>query len=161
MNETLKLIENRKSVRAYIDKDITQDFKDKIIFSAMRAPTAGNMMLYTIIEKTGIALDELCINAFNHGNKKDTRKAVTVKASIDCCDIKFTITDEGKGFSPNSVIDPVSNIGEIMNRSVEEEYTHGRGIRISMNFFDFLEYNETGNSVTVEKKKIPNKIRWS
>jgi len=113
------------------------------------------------IEKTGIALDELCINAFNHGNKKDTRKAVTVKASIDCCDIKFTITDEGKGFSPNSVIDPVSNIGEIMNRSVEEEYTHGRGIRISMNFFDFLEYNETGNSVTVEKKKIPNKIRWS
>lgn len=50
MNETLRLIENRKSVRVYIDKDIAQDFKDKIIYSAMRAPTAGNMMLYTILE---------------------------------------------------------------------------------------------------------------
>ena len=50
MNETLRLMENRKSVRTYIDKDITRDFKDKIIHAAMRAPTAGNMMLYTIIE---------------------------------------------------------------------------------------------------------------
>jgi len=66
MNETLKLIENRKSVRAYIDKDITQDFKDKIIFSAMRAPTAGNMMLYTIIEVEDQKLkDKLAVSCDN------------------------------------------------------------------------------------------------
>jgi len=50
MNETLKLIDNRKSVRTYIDKDISRNFKDKIIHAAMRAPTAGNMMLYSMIE---------------------------------------------------------------------------------------------------------------
>lgn len=50
MNATLTLIDNRKSVRAYVEKDIPRDFKDQIIHAAMRAPTAGNMMLYTIIE---------------------------------------------------------------------------------------------------------------
>jgi nitroreductase len=50
MNETLKLIKNRKSVRTYTEKEISRDFKDKIIHAAMRAPTAGNMMLYSMIE---------------------------------------------------------------------------------------------------------------
>lgn len=50
MNRTLTLIDNRKSVRTYIDREIPRDFKDRIIHAAMRAPTAGNMMLYTIIE---------------------------------------------------------------------------------------------------------------
>lgn len=50
MNGTLKLIDNRKSVRAYADKEIPRDFKDRIIEAAMRAPTAGNMMLYSMIE---------------------------------------------------------------------------------------------------------------
>ena len=50
MNETLKLINNRKSVRTYLDKEISGESKDLIINAAMRAPTAGNMMLYTMIE---------------------------------------------------------------------------------------------------------------
>ncbi len=50
MNETLKLISNRKSVRKFADKKISKDDIDSIIHSAMRAPTAGNQMLYSIIE---------------------------------------------------------------------------------------------------------------
>ena len=66
MNETLKLIHNRKSVRKYIDKDINRDFKDKIIHAAMRAPTAGNMMLYTIIEVEDQSLkDKLAVSCDN------------------------------------------------------------------------------------------------
>lgn len=66
MNKTLKLIENRKSVRTYLDKDISRDFKDKIIHAAMRAPTAGNMMLYTMIEVEEQGLkDKLAISCDN------------------------------------------------------------------------------------------------
>ena len=66
MNETLKLIHNRKSVRVYLDKDITQDFKDKIIHAAMRAPTAGNMMLYTMIEVDEQSMkDKLAVSCDN------------------------------------------------------------------------------------------------
>jgi nitroreductase len=50
MNETIKLINNRKSLRVYADKPVTKENIDTIIQGAMRAPTAGNMMLYTILE---------------------------------------------------------------------------------------------------------------
>ena len=50
MNETLRIINNRKSVRKFADKTISRDNINTIIHSAMRAPTAGNQMLYSIIE---------------------------------------------------------------------------------------------------------------
>ena len=50
MNETIRVIQNRRSTRAYEDRPIDTDTVDLIIHSAMRAPTAGNLMLYSIIE---------------------------------------------------------------------------------------------------------------
>jgi nitroreductase len=50
MNETIKLLNNRKSLRVYSDQPVTRENIDTIIQGAMRAPTAGNMMLYTILE---------------------------------------------------------------------------------------------------------------
>ncbi len=48
-NETLNLIKNRRSIRAYNPKLLTQEEIDTIILGAMRAPTAGNLMMYSII----------------------------------------------------------------------------------------------------------------
>ena len=50
MNPTLEVIQNRRSVRKYAETPINREEKDAILNAAMRAPTAGNMMLYTIIE---------------------------------------------------------------------------------------------------------------
>ena len=50
MNETINLIQNRRSIRSYEKKVISEENKNLIINSAMRSPTAGNMMLYSIIE---------------------------------------------------------------------------------------------------------------
>ena len=50
MNETINLILNRRSVRSYEKKIISEENKNIIINSTMRSPTAGNMMLYSIIE---------------------------------------------------------------------------------------------------------------
>lgn len=52
MNPTLEVIENRKSVREYESRPIPQEVKQEILHAAMRAPTAGNMMLYSILEIT-------------------------------------------------------------------------------------------------------------
>lgn len=66
MNETMFLLSQRKSVRAYEDKPVPAEVKEEIIKAAMRAPTAGNMMLYSIIDITdqGIKdkLAETCDN---------------------------------------------------------------------------------------------------
>ena len=50
MNQVMDVILNRKSVRAYEDRPIPNEVKGQILQAAMRAPTAGNMMLYSIIE---------------------------------------------------------------------------------------------------------------
>jgi nitroreductase len=58
MNETIGIIKNRRSVRAFQDRPIARDIVNLIINSAMRAPTAGNMMLYSIIEIEDQAIKE-------------------------------------------------------------------------------------------------------
>ncbi|WP_444641338.1 nitroreductase family protein [Caproiciproducens sp. R1] len=51
-NEVLKQLGERKSVRVFENREVSQDVKNEIIASAFEAPTAGNMMLYTIIDVT-------------------------------------------------------------------------------------------------------------
>jgi len=50
MNQTLAVIEQRKSVRAYENEALSQAQREAILHAAMRAPTGGNMMLYSILD---------------------------------------------------------------------------------------------------------------
>jgi len=50
MNQTIESLLGRKSVREYEDREIPEEIREIIIRSAMRAPTAGNQMLYSIVE---------------------------------------------------------------------------------------------------------------
>lgn len=50
MNDTIQLLLNRKSVRDYEDRDIPEEIKKEILEAAIRAPSAGNMNPYSIIE---------------------------------------------------------------------------------------------------------------
>lgn len=50
MNETLDTIINRSSLRRFSKEEVTLEKKKLIIESALRAPTAGNLMLYSIIK---------------------------------------------------------------------------------------------------------------
>ena len=66
MNSTLEVIQNRRSVRKYDQTPLTNEEKESILNAAMRAPTAGNMMLYSIIEVEDQALkDKLVISCDN------------------------------------------------------------------------------------------------
>ena len=47
--DTFNVINNRISLRAYKNEPISKEHMNLILESAMRAPTAGNMMLYSII----------------------------------------------------------------------------------------------------------------
>jgi len=49
-NTTIDLIESRRTIRSYSSKLLTQNEIDTIIRGAMRAPTAGNLMMYSIIQ---------------------------------------------------------------------------------------------------------------
>jgi len=51
-NPTLELIAKRRSVRSFLDRPVERATVDTIVNAAMRSPTAGNLMLYSIIEVT-------------------------------------------------------------------------------------------------------------
>jgi FMN reductase (NADPH) len=52
MNETLKQIKDRKSMRVFEDKPIDAELKKEILNAAFEAPTGGAMMLYSIVDIT-------------------------------------------------------------------------------------------------------------
>lgn len=56
MNEVIRQIKKRKSVRVFEDRPIEENIKNEIINAALQAPTAGNMMLYSILDITDIEL---------------------------------------------------------------------------------------------------------
>ena len=64
MNEVIKQLYERKSVRAFTDKEIDEEIVQEILTAAVMAPSAGNMQLYTILrisdEKILTELSELC-----------------------------------------------------------------------------------------------------
>ncbi|RPH60563.1 MAG: nitroreductase [Chloroflexi bacterium] len=50
MNQVIETLLKRKSVRAYEPREIPAEIKAEILKATLRAPTAGNMTLYSIIE---------------------------------------------------------------------------------------------------------------
>ncbi len=50
MNPTLEILDRRSSTRVYAPTPITDAEKDAILSATFRAPTGGNMMLYSIID---------------------------------------------------------------------------------------------------------------
>ena len=55
-NAITESLRNRKSVRAFEDRQIAENIKQEILRCAAQAPTAGNQQLYTILDITDQAL---------------------------------------------------------------------------------------------------------
>jgi len=50
MNQTIEMIMKRRSTRVFSEEPISDEEKGLILDATLRAPTAGNMMLYSIIQ---------------------------------------------------------------------------------------------------------------
>ena len=58
MNEVLRQLHERKSVRVYEDRPVEPEVKQAILEAAIQAPSAGNMALYTILDITDSVIKE-------------------------------------------------------------------------------------------------------
>src|SRR6187399_2734052 len=56
----------------------------------------------------GLALREAVANAIKHGNRQDPEKQVEIEASVDPERLELRILDEGGGFDPGAVADPLA-----------------------------------------------------
>jgi nitroreductase len=66
MNSTLEVIQRRRSLRNFSDQPLAEDEKEAILQAAFRSPTAGNMMLYSIIEVEDQALKDRLSETCDH-----------------------------------------------------------------------------------------------
>ena len=68
MNEVIRQLMDRKSVRAFTEQEISQHDKELILHSAMQAPTAGNQQMYTIIDVTSQELKDALVKTCDNQN---------------------------------------------------------------------------------------------
>lgn len=88
-----------------------------------------------------LAVEEAIVNGVNHGNRADPAKRVSVRHCISPAEAIVEVEDEGSGFNPEAVADPLApeNI----------ERPSGRGIFLMRFYMSWIKYNPRGNCVTL------------
>ena len=66
MNEVIRQLKERKSVRVFEERPVSVKEKEAILTAAMEAPTAGNQQLYTILDITDPKLKETLAETCDH-----------------------------------------------------------------------------------------------
>ncbi len=88
-----------------------------------------------------LALSEAVNNAIIHGNKEDPDKNVYINASLKDRTLTISIQDEGQGFNPETVSDPLKE-ENLLNEG-------GRGIYLIKQYADDVQFSKGGTKVTV------------
>ena len=66
MNEVIRQLHERKSVRAYTGQAIAPEVKAAVLQAAVQAPTAGNQQMYTILDITDPVLKKTLSETCDH-----------------------------------------------------------------------------------------------
>ena len=66
MNEVIRQLYDRKSIRVFMEREIDKVEKDAILRAATEAPTAGNQQLYTILDITDQTIKEKLVETCDH-----------------------------------------------------------------------------------------------
>ena len=95
----------------------------------------------------GIAVREAVANAIKHGNRQDESKKVDVDLLVEEDDLVICVADEGEGFDPDQVADPLAAENLLK--------PDGRGIFYMGKFMDDIRYSfktDGGTEVTLRKR---------
>ncbi len=96
----------------------------------------------------GMSLREALANAIKHGNRQEPEKRVLVTLRCDGKTLVIEVGDEGAGFSPEEVADPLAAENQMKSS--------GRGIFYMRTFMDEVAFSrgEAGGTLLTLKKKL-------
>jgi serine/threonine-protein kinase RsbW len=103
----------------------------------------------TTLEHIGLAVHEIMMNAVVHGNRNNFQKMVVVTISRAPYELRIRISDQGEGFDPDHLLDPLSPEGLLEGS--------GRGIYLARTFMDeFRVQRDSAGGTTVTMVKYLN-----
>jgi serine/threonine-protein kinase RsbW len=100
---------------------------------------AGHDASPTIRFRLRVVLSEALSNAILRGNAEDRSKWVDVRAELVPDSIRVYVTDEGPGFDPAAVPEPI--------RPEQLDEAQGRGLYLIRKLVDAVHFNDQGNSI--------------
>jgi serine/threonine-protein kinase RsbW len=100
---------------------------------------AGHSATKTIRFRLQVVLSEALANAILRGNREAIDKWVDVRAELRAEVIRVHVTDEGPGFDPTAIPEPV--------RPDQIDEAGGRGLFLIRQLVDAVQFNEQGNSI--------------
>lgn len=101
----------------------------------------------TVTEHMTLAIREAAANAIKHGNKQDPDKIAEVTFEFDDETILIRIQDQGEGFDPDSLPDPLAPENILKGT--------GRGIFLMRQLMDEVQFVFDGGSQVTMRKKLP------
>ncbi|MBW1699425.1 MAG: PAS domain S-box protein [Deltaproteobacteria bacterium] len=101
----------------------------------------------TPVEHVRIALEEAVLNAWKHGNRRDPKKAITVRYRFGN-DFHLEVIDEGQGFDYRNRPDPTTKENLTC--------TEGRGLFLIHYYADGVEWKHNGRHIGMYFRKHPN-----
>lgn len=99
----------------------------------------------SIVADIAISVSELVNNAILHGNKSLTEKAVTVTISKGNGEVAITVADQGGGFDPSSVENPIDDANLLKEV--------GRGLFIVKSLMDKVDIDASNAGTTIRITK--------
>lgn len=95
-----------------------------------------------------LALEEALVNAIKHGNQMDRSKKVHITYSVNGERFDIKISDEGRGFDPEDVPDPMCP--ENLERPC------GRGLLLMRHYMTEVTFHPPGNRLVMSKVRNDN-----
>lgn len=134
------LIIQLESEQAELHLELRSDFSELVrmreeLFTILE-DMAGSSLLVSCV-------NELVVNAMEHGNHLDPKKRVSVRVALMKEFIQVIVEDEGEGFNWRSAMDRPLDLADCSKR--------GRGIAMTKKLCDDLTFNERGNKATLFK----------
>ena len=104
------------------------------------------------LDRIGMSVRECMVNAVVHGNRYNSKKKVRLSLSRTPQRLTIRIADQGEGFDPVDVPDPVAG-DNLLRQS-------GRGVFLMKTFMDEFAVRrlESGTEVTLVRNLVPNEI---
>lgn len=95
----------------------------------------------SVVADIAISVSELVNNAILHGNQSADSKIVTVRIVRKGSSVTITVTDQGTGFNPDDIADPLAD--ENLLQEV------GRGLFIVRSLMDEVDVQPSSHGTTI------------